>query len=113
MKMLKDIWESFAYAIIRFWENRFIKNDEVDYLRNELARVNGLYVKLVNQSKEEIKEPDIDLSSLKPIGNKFVPWSIRRQQLERNSIKEHNSIDKHRNDIEELERELDLEDKES
>jgi len=89
MQSIKDIWDAFIQAIIRFWDNRFLKNDEIDYLRNELARVNGINQKLIEQMISPVtnNEEKDEIKDFRPIGNKFVPWSIRRQQLERNSIK--------------------------
>src|SRR5258708_1690761 len=78
--------EALNRAMIRYWDSRFIKNDEVEYLRmeldkarNETQRVLDRFLTPQNTAKDETTE-DV----WKPISNN-VPWHIKRAQLEQES----------------------------
>ena len=86
---MREIWEAFKLAIIRFWENRFLVNDEVEFLRSQLDRIHGERVKLLNYILE-LNKPEttsiVDTEDFKPIGKPYVPWSVKKHQLEKESL---------------------------
>lgn len=85
------IWVSFTEAITRFWNNRFIReNDQIVYLRMELAKSQsenskllGYILEMANPAKVEA-EPELDLSNFKPV-NQREPWHVRQRRLEQES----------------------------
>lgn len=85
--------EALSRAIIRFWDNRFIVNDEIQYLRMELDKARNethlildRFLEPKNTAKVEDNEAD-----WKPISNN-VPWHIKRAELERASYQQAKSL---------------------
>lgn len=90
MYLLVELYESVINAFIRFWENRFRQSDEISFLRLELAKLHNERVKLLNyilelnKSLNEDESGPIDTVKL-PLPNKYVPWSAKKHQLEKDA----------------------------
>lgn len=60
--------------------------EEIEYLKMQLADEKNErkklqdYILSLNQPKAE--EPQKELTNFKPIGQRYIPWNIRKQQLE-------------------------------
>lgn len=86
INMLQQLYDTFIRALIRFWNNRFNKSDEINFLRLELEKErrerNKLteYILELNQLKINNSEP-IDKEDFKPL-NKHIPFRIKRAQKE-------------------------------
>ena len=85
---IKEIWESVIRCVIRFFDNRFHKSDEIDFLRMEISKLHSENIKLYNQLIGPTNEliSDVNTEDLKPIGKTYVPWNVRKHQLEKNSL---------------------------
>jgi len=89
---MREIFTSFVDAWVRFWDNRFHRDDEVEYLRMEVDKLHANNLKLLNyilklNSEYSPRDLDNDLDEIKePLNKKYIPWSIKRQQLEKESI---------------------------
>lgn len=84
MQLIKILYESIIKAMIRFWDNRFIKNTDIDYFKMALERQQDEYrelVKNITTQKTTNIQPESDETEWKPVQS-FVPWHIKRQQLE-------------------------------
>lgn len=89
MKFIIAIYESACSAVIRFFENRFLLNDEVAFLRLELEKERSEKNKLLNHILELNRTPSVELQN----SAEFVPqqvtgtlsWDARRRQLEAES----------------------------
>ena len=94
MSFLKLIYEAFCRSLIRFFDNRFQRSDEVEYYRMEIEKLQQENFKLTKfildfQGKvtglaNEIKtEEEVDW---KPLESKYTPWHVRKAKLEQESL---------------------------
>lgn len=90
MQLIKVIYESACKAFIRFWDNRFIADNTVEYLKMQIEQLRHenkeLQDKLLNvlMPKTPVELPD-EVTDWKPL-NQQIPWHIKRQQLEQESL---------------------------
>jgi len=84
---VKLIWESFVRAAIRFFDQRSLRNDQVEYLRMEIE-------KLQNENRElrdyilrpvNVPEPQDETVDWQPLG--LQSWEQKRRELEAESRK--------------------------
>lgn len=81
--MIRLVWESFLRAIIRFWDNRFLREDRDDFYEREISRlhqiINDLTVPKIMTAEvvDDIEQPLIR----KPIETLLQ----KRTRLERES----------------------------
>jgi hypothetical protein len=90
---MKEIWEQFKEWIIHklsfHCEDCLHANDckncehYLHLLEQQRIQIDKLQEYIFELNKPNVKEVEIDLSEIKPIvNNKYVPWSVKRQQLE-------------------------------
>lgn len=84
------IWNSFVEAIVRFWNNRFVRgNEEIVYLREEISRLQqenkGLIERLISPNINEVNIREEEKEFQPVTTNRFIPWRERRAMLERKS----------------------------
>lgn len=91
--LIKLIYEAFCRSLIRFFDNRFVKNDEVSYYRMELEKLRQENFKLTkhiidNQivSREVINPPEEEETEWKPANNGYTSWEKKRRELETASL---------------------------
>lgn len=84
------IWDSLTRAVIRFFEQRFIRDDQVSYLRMEIEKLkserDGYLDRLLNPVQAvtaRIDEDEVDWQLLSSTG--YQPWSSKQKQLEESS----------------------------
>lgn len=116
-ELIRDIWRSFLGAVIRFWDNRFQKNDEaLSILKLELERERLEKNKILNSLLEQlnskaVETEEVDVSQLKSLGKSN--WRVRARFLEERSRKERANMTsapvKVTDDIDSLEKELGIE----
>lgn len=86
------MWDAFTIAVIRFWDNRFVIDDETDFLRRQIESLFSENRRLVNllidiEPRNDAVGGNTFIKEHQPVaGKQFVPWSIKRQQLEKDSI---------------------------
>lgn len=87
---IEAMWVVFNEAVIRFWNNRFHKSDEVSYLRIELAKRDEEIKRLTNlliyfnndEGEEELPQTRTEPQPF----NGYTPFHIVRAQAERESF---------------------------
>jgi len=90
MQLIKIVWESVCRSIIRFFDNRFIPDNSIEYYRMEIDKLRlenkELQDRLVNvlMPKTPVEMNDEPVN-WQPVSS-FVPTHIRRQQLEQASL---------------------------
>lgn len=90
MQLIKIIYESACKAMIRFWDNRFVKDTSVEYYRMEIEKLrfenkelqDKLFNILMPKPPVAMDETPVDW---KPM-NSYIPWHVKRQQLEQASL---------------------------
>ena len=86
--MIRELFDSFVRAWIRFWDNRFLENTllkEIEYLKLEVEKERSEKNKLLNYILEMNApkvEKEVDLSNFKPLSSSYVPFNVRRKKLE-------------------------------
>lgn len=88
MVLIKLVFESLCRALIRFFDNRFIRDNDVEWYRMELNKAHEetqmLYRSLLNP--KPVASEVVEEVNYQPINkSKFVSWPSKRQQLERES----------------------------
>src|SRR5712692_2942847 len=108
--MLKELYESIIRSFIRFFDNRFNKDESDDWIKLEVEKERLEKRKLLDYILERDKSEgsEADLSNYKPL-NQRVSWATRRAQLEKDDRELH-QIKTGGKSVDELEQEL-LDDK--
>ena len=83
--MLSVVWDSFCRALIRFFDNRFVKESKIDFYQIEISRLHQQINRLLDErAPKQIREEVIDEGpqiAMPPIESSFA----RRTRLERES----------------------------
>ena len=85
------IFESLCRALIRFFDNRFVRDNDVEWYRMELNKAHEetqmLYRSLLasKTTAEIIQEPEENFQPLNK--SKFTSWTTKRHQLEQESYR--------------------------
>lgn len=89
---LEALWIVFHEAILRFWNNRFNKSDEVQYLRDEILkkdeeikRLTNLLIYFGNTEEDTEPQPEVKQVEHSPF-NGYTPFHITRAKAERESF---------------------------
>lgn len=80
-----EIWESFKEFIVRFFDNRFQPNNEINYLRGEIEKLRFENNKLLNHIIDltsPVKTEEAETKNPEPL-RKIVNWNERRRELEK------------------------------
>jgi hypothetical protein len=85
---LTAIFESLCRALIRFFDNRFVRDNDVEWYRMELNKAHEetqlLYRQLI--MPPAVRTEIVEEENFQPLSkSKFQSWSTKRQQLERES----------------------------
>jgi hypothetical protein len=93
LAMLQAVLDSFLRAVIRFWDNRFLRDDEVDYLRDRNAELLKIVLQTMPKTALGI-EPETDSidAEFKNLGKPIETTLQRRRRLERDSLTEWNRL---------------------
>lgn len=90
MQHIKLVFESLCRALIRFFDNRFIRDNDVEWYRMELIRAREETQSLYQQMlvpKTVVAQP-LEDEEFKPMqSSKFPTWANKRHQLEQESYK--------------------------
>ena len=84
MQGIRSIYEAFVRWIIRFFDSKSLRDDEVDYLRMELDKLKVENQELLNYIlRPSVTKPEAeeDNSDWQPI-SKYKPWSSKQKELE-------------------------------
>ena len=91
--MIKLIWESFCRALIRFWDNRFVRNEQLNWYQLQIEKLErrifdlqGELIEIVSPQKPPAEEAinEIPIQTRAPIETLFQ----RRMRLEKESKEE-------------------------
>lgn len=99
MDLIRLIYESFCRSVIRFFDNRFIRSDDIEYYRMEAEKFrqenfkltkfildsNSPSAKVVTSTSEE--EPD-----WQPARKGYQSWESKRRELESASAERARSL---------------------
>ena len=90
LDIIKESFDSFCRAIIRFWDNRFLPDDEKNYLRLEVDKLRLDNSKLLSHIIE-LTSPRIETGEasepkeFKPVNLFQEPWHMKQRKLEAES----------------------------
>ena len=109
---MRDIIDSIKDCLIRFFDGLFTREarreDEINFLRMEIAKQHNELSRLFElllPKPEEAEEPVIHHAPIRT--SNYVPWNVRRQQLEKESRDRAIALKSSKiEDIEDLEKEL-------
>ncbi len=112
---MRDIIESIKDCLVRFFDSLFTKQarreDEINFLRMEIAKQHNELSKFFEFLTTKPEEPEETVVNHPPIRtSNYVPWNVRRQQLEKESRDRAASMKVSKiEDIEDLEKTLGVE----
>ena len=79
--------ESFLRAIIRFWDNRFNKSDEIYWLRERNAELYKFIFSRLESNNPTAEEPESEeLEELQPLGHPIETMLSKRRRLENETL---------------------------
>lgn len=85
----ESIWVAFIEAVVRFWNNRFLRqDDEIHYLREQNKQLQLEIIRLAElmglSKTAEVSSSEVDDNELQPIQREGsrVPWHIKQRRLE-------------------------------
>lgn len=91
MQLIKLVFESLCRSLIRFFDNRFVANNDVEWYRMELEKqrleTQSLYERIILILEPRTITGDVvEEVNLQPIGkSKFKSWEQKRRELENES----------------------------
>ena len=94
MQFIKLIYESFCRSLIRFFDNRFVRNNDVDYYRIEMEKLrqNITHLEDVLIHKIEPLSANVGVgvensepTNWQPARQGYVSWETKRRELEQAS----------------------------
>lgn len=96
--MLKAVLDSFLRSIIRFWDNRFLPEDnplelyreEVIYLRRRNEELASFILNSIEVKTAQVNESESDTDQLQSIGRPIETTLAKRRRLEQESLAEWN-----------------------
>ena len=88
LELIKAVFESAMRAAIRFFDNRFVKSNDIDYFKMELARQQNDYQKVLDYilAPKTITAEIPDDEDRQPLNNGYKPWHVKRRELEKESL---------------------------
>ena len=84
-QQIRFMWDSWVRAVIRYWDNKFIRSNEVEYLRSQIELERSRYEKLVHLINAPRVASDDSFETedeWKPINVGFKPLHVKRQEME-------------------------------
>ena len=112
---MRDIIESVRDCLVRFFDGLFTREarreDEINFLRMEIAKQHNELSRLFELLIPKVEEESEPITHHAPIRtSNYVPWNVRRQQLEKESHDKAASMKSSKiEDIEDLEKVLGVE----
>lgn len=110
MGILRSI-QTMIRALLEKWFNLDPRHCETcEVLRSMLDESNkerkDLLARLLD--KDKVEPPPTPIEEFKPVGQSFVPWRVRQQMLEQEDRKQAELLRRSAQDIEKLEKELEV-----
>lgn len=86
MTLIRLVFESLCRSLIRFFDNRFVKNNDVEWYRMELDKAHMETQRVIERflmPQNTAKEPEKENDDFIPLNNSsYKPWHIKKQELE-------------------------------
>lgn len=100
------MWEAFVRAVIRFWDNRFLREDRDDFYEREISRLHTV-INSLTRPQVVVGEVERDEENQPLIRKPIETLLQKRARLERESRAEWNEqLTNARKSTEDLEREV-------
>lgn len=90
--MIKAVLDSLLRAVIRFWDNRFLRSDEVYYLRERNAEFLKFILDRIELNTAESEESKPEIDEQIPAGRPIETTIAHRRRLEQESFNEWNRL---------------------
>lgn len=96
MQLIKLVYEAFCRSLIRFFDNRFVKNNDVEYYRIEMEKLRQEHKQLLDvlvfktsslTAQINTSETNNESSNWQPAREGYKSWETQRRELEAASRK--------------------------
>ena len=93
MQFIRLIFESFCRSLIRFFDNRFVRDTSVEYYRIEMEKLRQEKDRLLevllakNQAQISVQTTAAEDTEWQPAREGFKSWETKRRELEQLSFK--------------------------